>query len=71
MLLSATLNGNGYACCRAGVGSEEQRLLQTPDLVVLLISVSSKNAPTVDVCLFVCLLVGLFSFMEVFHPNFL
>ena len=38
VLLSATFSGNGCACCRAGFGSKEQRLLQTPDLVVLLIS---------------------------------
>lgn len=49
---------------QAGFGSEEQRLLQTPDLVVLLISYLLKNAPTVGV--FVCL----FHFMGVSHPNF-
>lgn len=37
---------------QAGFGSEEQRLLQTPDLVVRLISYLLKNAPTVGV--FVC-----------------
>lgn len=55
VLLSATFNGNSCTCCRAGFGSEEQRLLQTPDLVVLLISYLLKNAPTVGV--FVCLFI--------------
>lgn len=50
---------------RAGFGSEEQRLLQTPDLVVLLISYLLKNAPTVGVYVCVCL----FHFVEVVHPN--
>lgn len=55
-------------CCarrRAGLGSEEQRLLLTPDLVVLLTSYLLKNAPTVGVCVY------FFHFVEVFHPNFL
>lgn len=64
VLLSATFNRNGCTCCRAGFGSEEQRLLQTPNLVVLLTSYLLKCS-TVGV--FVCL----FHFMEVFHPNFL
>lgn len=49
----------------AGWASGEQRLLQTPDSVVLLIPYFLKNAPTVGVC------VCLFHFVEVFHPNFL
>ena len=52
VLLSATLNGNGCACCRAGFGSKEQRLLQTPDLVVLLISYLLKCSYCRCVCLF-------------------
>lgn len=50
VLLSATLNGNGCACCRAGFGSKEQRLLQTPDLVVLLISYLLKCSYCRCVC---------------------
>lgn len=50
---SAAFHGDGRARSRAGSGPEEQRLLQTPDLAVLLISYLLKNAPTVGVC--VCL----------------
>ena len=52
VLLSATFSGNGCACCRAGFGSKEQRLLQTPDLVVLLISYLLKCSYCRCVCLF-------------------
>lgn len=47
--------GTAVRLGRAGFGSEEQRLLQTPDLVVLLISYLLKNAPTVGV--YVCVFV--------------
>lgn len=61
--------GNSCACCRAGCGSEEQRLLQTPDLVALLISYLLKKMLLLLVC--VCLLVCFFHFMKIFHLNFL
>lgn len=58
VLLSATFNGNSCGCCRAGFGSGEQRLLQTPDLVVLLISIFSFFFFLMLLLLmFVCLLV--------------
>lgn len=54
---ASAVRGDGRVCRRAGSGSEEQRLLQTPDLVVLLIPCLLRNAPTVGcVCLFVSIL---------------
>lgn len=65
VLLSATCHRSSCACGRAGFGSEEQRLLQTPDLVVLLISYLLKKMLLLLVCMCVCL----FRTVEVFHPN--
>lgn len=52
VLLPATFNGNGCTRCRARSGSTEQRLLQTPDLVVLLVSYLLKCSYCWCVCLF-------------------
>lgn len=69
VLLSATFHGNSCACCRAGFGSEEQRLLQTPDLVVLLISYLFFKKCSYCWCLFVSSFVCLFSFYENFSSK--